>query len=71
MNPPNEDNTVDHNMFNVPEVESPVAKKLLLKTSTPKKCFVNQDKKTVQIHTLTSKTQKLKLVGKLLILFFV
>lgn len=65
VNPIEENKTVISNMFNVPEVESPMVKKILLtKTSTQKKELTKPDKKTVQIHTLTSKTHKIKLVGK-------
>lgn len=65
MNPSDENETVTNNMFNVPEVESPMVKRIIPKTSsTPKKITTKQDKKTVQIHTLTSKMQKTKLVGQ-------
>lgn len=50
-------------MFNVPEVESPMVKKIFPKTSSPKKGLTNQGKKTVQIQTLTTKVQKMKLIG--------
>ncbi|XP_050426498.1 codanin-1 isoform X2 [Adelges cooleyi] len=59
INPP-EDITEIGNVFNVPEVESPTVKRILPKTSTPKKIVPNQDKKTVQIQTLTPKTSKIK-----------
>lgn len=64
MNPSDENETVTNNMFNVPEVESPMVKRIFPKTSsTQKKSTTKQDKKTVQIHTLASKIQKTKLVG--------
>lgn len=56
-------------MFNVPEVESPMVKRIFPKTSTPKKGLTNQDKKIVQIQTLTSKVQKTKPIG--IYLYFV
>lgn len=66
VNPIEENKTViNNNMFNVPEVESPMIKKIpLKKISTQKKELTKPDKKTVQIHTLTSKNQKIKLAGK-------
>lgn len=63
VNPIEDNKTVINNMFNVPEVESPIEKK---KMSTQKKELTKPDKKTVQIHTLTSKINKTKLVGKFL-----
>ncbi|VVC38331.1 Codanin-1, C-terminal domain [Cinara cedri] len=50
-----------NNAFNVPEVESSMAEKIVPKTSTSKNKLSNQEKKTVQIHTLSSKTQNFKL----------
>lgn len=52
-------------MFNVPEVESPIVKKIVFTTSIKKKELPQLNKKTVQIHTLTSKNHKTKLNGKI------
>lgn len=69
VNPQDESKTDINNAFNVPEVSSPMVKRLVPKTSTPKKNLPNHDKKTVQIHTLSSKTQKIKSIGMLFNLF--
>lgn len=61
------DEKISNDMFNVPEVESPMIKRILPKTSTPKKGLNIKDKKTVQIHTLTSKVPKTKLIGKYMV----
>jgi len=47
----------------VPEVESPMVKRIIPKVSGTTKGSTNQGKKTVQIHTVTSKMNKIKLIG--------
>jgi len=69
VNPSNENETVSNNMFDVPEVESPMVQKIQPKFSTPVKNLTKKDKKTVQIHTLTSKLHNTKIVGKLFALY--
>jgi len=56
-----------NNAFNVPEVESPMVKRITPNVSTTKGSN-NQGKKTVQIHSVTSKMNKTKIIGMLLIL---
>lgn len=65
MNPSDKTEPVISNVFNVPEVESPMDKRIVTKTSTSKKGLSNQEKKTVQVHTLTSKNHNSKLISKL------
>jgi len=71
VNPPDDNKPAVQNLFNVPEVESPTLKKIQPKTSMPKKNFTAQDKKTVQIHTLPTKNQKTKLIGKSLTVYLI
>lgn len=52
-------------MFNVPEVDLPKEKQILPKAPTPNPISSNKNKKTVKIHTLTLKVNKIKLTGKL------
>jgi len=62
VNPSVENETVATNMFNVPEVETPsTGKNIQPKGSAPVKNLTKKDKKTVQIHTLTSKLQDTKI----------
>jgi len=56
-------------MFDVPEVELPMVQKIHPKVSIPTKNLTKIDKKTVQIHTLTSKLHNTKIVGKSLTLY--
>lgn len=65
VNSSEKNETVVNNMFNVPEVELSTVNKILPKTSTPKQVSTNKDKKIVKIQTLTSKLNKIKVVGKL------
>lgn len=63
VNSSDQNETVATNMFNVPEVDSSTVKKIMPKTSTSKPVSINKDKKTVKIHTLTSKVNKIKVTG--------
>jgi len=67
VNLQDENETNINNAFNVPEVESPMVKQIIPKVSTAKGSS-NQGKKTVQIHSVTSKMNKTKIIGMLLIL---
>ncbi|XP_025191924.1 codanin-1 isoform X1 [Melanaphis sacchari] len=60
VNQPDENEPVINNVFNVPEVESPMVKRIIPKVSTTK-CSNSQGKKTVQIRTVTSKMNKTKI----------
>lgn len=73
VNPSVENETSSNkNMFNVPEIDSSMVKRLHPNSSTPKKNVTNQDKKIVEIHTLSSKLNKAKIIGKfsLIIIMF-
>ncbi|XP_025415037.1 codanin-1 [Sipha flava] len=62
VNPPVGNETpTNKNLFNVPEVESSTVKRILPHSSSPKKSVTNQEKKTVEIHTLTTKFKKNKI----------
>lgn len=61
VNLQDENETNINNAFNVPEVESPMVKQIIPKVSTAKGSS-NQGKKTVQIHSVTSKMNKTKII---------
>lgn len=71
VNPSEDNKPAVQNLFNVPEVESPMLKRIKTKSSTPKKNVTAQDKKTVQIHTLPTKNQKSRSVGNLLTVYLI
>ncbi|XP_050528822.1 codanin-1 [Daktulosphaira vitifoliae] len=62
LNPPDDNTLTSNNIFNVPEVDSPTDIRMFPKTSTPKKNNSKHDKKTVQIHTITLKATKVKML---------
>lgn len=67
MNPPDLNKTPPNkNLFNVPEVDSSMVKRIHPNSSTPKKNETNRGKKTVEIHTLNSKLNKAKIIGNFL-----